>query len=85
MAKVTLIRGKKATRTWEDPTRGAAARRAWALADLHGAEVQETAEGFVVDASEYYGAKGNHNPPRKKKKKSKTDARAILRSAMRGT
>jgi hypothetical protein len=51
---VRLIRGDLTTRTYADhPTR--AARRAYSLAELHGAEPKQERDGsWTVDASDYY-------------------------------
>jgi hypothetical protein len=90
--KVILLRGKDLEPVVrEERTRALARLRAKALAELHSTDYEETDEGFVVDASEYYdppargGARTRGNPNRKRKTSKSLDAKAILRRAMRGT
>ncbi len=54
-ARVTLLRGPLGPKVYEHGNNLAQARnRADTLADLHGSKVQETPEGLIVDASDWY-------------------------------
>ena len=54
MNTVTLIRGPKPTQTYEAPNATAALRRATSLARLHGAELEERAGDYRIDATPFY-------------------------------
>lgn len=56
MTIVTLLKGPKGQRQWNDETQRRADQRAYALADLHGnatAERQPNGD-WIVDATAYY-------------------------------
>lgn len=55
MYTVRLVRGSKATVSWDHETRQAAKRRVMALTDLHSCDYEEESGVFTVDASRYYG------------------------------
>lgn len=55
MYKVTLLKGNKGKRVWQDTTQEGAESRAYVLAALHGnVEVEKTSTGYSVNASQWY-------------------------------
>jgi hypothetical protein len=58
--KVVLVRGCEGELTWEHETRRGAWARATSLAELHGAQINDS-DPFVltIDASEYYAPRKN--------------------------